>query len=142
MQIKPVVSRLLSTLLDHKFFSLPLMVMLFILLMRIPLGTFSESSWIDTAAHFVLPAVGAPLLYAWLVGGSYLPKLDLKNIVLFCVLLGTSLEVGWEIVEFAVDQTLGWRWQLDNTDTMYDLVSAVVGSTAGAYLFVKLYKRA
>ena len=131
---------LLIVLNRYKAFTAILLVTLFLLLIRIPLGTFNNTSWIDAVGHIVLPGVGTALIYAWLVECTYLPKLSMKKIVLFCLLLGTGLEVGWEIIEFGVDQTFGLSWQLDNTDTMIDLISAVLGSTIAATIFVWIHR--
>lgn len=123
-----------------RFFTIILIVTLLVLLARIPLGTFSQATDLDTLAHFVLPFSGAPLAFALLRRAAFLPVLSAAATVACILLIGTVLEVGWEIVEFAVDLSLGLNWQLSNADTMIDLILAVAGSACGGYLFIKLYQ--
>lgn len=124
----------------HKVFSYAAVTILFLLLIRIPFGTFNEGSSIDTFAHFALPLFAAPLLYAWLRRLNYLPGAEHnRGQILLVVLLGVSAEVIWEIFEFGVDRAFGLQWQIDNTDTMHDLMLAVIGSLAGGCLYTRVY---
>jgi hypothetical protein len=122
-------------------FSITLLVVLFLLLIRIPLGTFNDTSIIDTIGHFTLPATGAPLVYALLVKTSFLPYLKVHAALLIMILLGTTMEAFWEIFEFCIDLIFPWHWQLSNQDTMIDIILAVVGSLIGGLLFYCLYLR-
>ena len=129
---------IVSVMAHFRFFTIILVVMLVVLLTRIPLGTFSQASHLDTLAHFVLPFSGAPLLFALLRRAVFLPVLSTGATIVCILLLGIALEVGWEVIEFSLDLTLNWNWQPSNADTMVDLILAVIGSSCGGYVFIKL----
>ncbi len=123
----------------YKSFAIIVFAILFLSLIRIPLGTFNQGSTIDTVSHFALPAFGAPLLYALLTHLGYLPTLKSPGILLMILLIGVSAEVVWEIFEFHVDWFFSLQWQVSNTDTMYDLILAFVGSITGGLLYLRRY---
>lgn len=126
-------------LIRYKLFTAIMATTLFLLLIRLPLGTFNYPSYVDTVAHFVLPAVSAPLIVELLVKLRYLPQFTNKSRLLIYLLVATVAEVVWEIVEYCVDLTFKWSWQLSNADTMIDLILAVGGGIVGGYIFIKLY---
>ncbi len=128
-----------SVLKSYKLFAAITFVMLFLLLIRVPLGTFNNSSAIDTIAHFVLPATAAPLLYALLQRYRILLSPTFVGKFLSIVLIGIAGEALWEIIEFTVDSAFNLGWQLGNADTMRDIILAAVGTPLGAYFFLKLY---
>lgn len=113
--------------------------MLGILLLRIPLGTFNDPSMLDTIAHFVLPATAAPLIVAIFQASSLLPYLRPAAFALVSTMVGVASEALWEIVEFAIDSQFNTVWQLSNTDTMTDIILAVIGALTGTLLFQWLY---
>lgn len=124
---------------DHKVFTFMLLLMLAAVLIRIPLGLYGERSIIYPISHFVFPAVGTPLLYILMVRRAWIPNFRSKLALFFIVMLGTMIEVLWEIFEFLVDTFLGKTWQPSNADTMMDIILGVVGSLLGGLLFAKLY---
>lgn len=130
-----------KVLMAHKAFMTICLVMLAVMLARIPLGDFNSRSPLDTLAHLVFPAVTAPLAYVLMVEMGFLPRLRVGAVLLMIFMLGVSFEAMWEVVEFCVDSIIGTHWQIDNTDTMTDIIMAVVGSLVGAGIFVKFYDK-
>lgn len=124
----------------YRLFTTVIVIALFLLLIRIPLGTFNYPSFIDTIGHFVLPAVSAPLITELLIKLRYLPALNSKGLLLIVVLIATSVEVIWEIFEYCIDVILGWNWQLSNADTMMDIILSITGGIVGGYIFLKIYR--
>lgn len=130
-----------DVLAQYRLFTAVLVIVLILVLIRIPLGTFNYPSFIDTVAHALLPLSAAPLVFAMLRQSGFLPHLSTRGSIFLILLIGTMLEVIWEMIEFVVDISLGLNWQLSNTDTMIDLILAVAGSLCGGYLLIKLYAR-
>lgn len=130
-----------KVLMAHKAFMLVCFVMLAIMLARIPLGDFNNRSPLDTLAHLVLPAVTAPLAYVLMVEMGFLPRLRVGAVLLMIFMLGVSSEAMWEVMEFCLDSIFGMQWQIDNTDTMSDIIMAVIGSLVGGAVFVKFYDK-
>lgn len=125
---------------EYKWFSIPFMVMVLLLLSRIPLGTFNDPSALDVLGHFVMVATGTPLLMILMIGGRLLPTLkSAAHYIVVTSLLGISLEVIWEIFEFIIDASFQVSWQVSNSDTMADIILGVVGAVVGAAMFVKIY---
>jgi hypothetical protein len=129
----------MKTLLSYRTFAIIFLVMLVSLLLRIPLGTFNQNSLLDTVAHFVLPATGGPLLYAALRNAKVYQSSRGVGALVMIVTLGVTAEACWEVVEFVVDSLFGLHWQVDNTDTMHDLMSAFAGTIVGGFVFLKVY---
>lgn len=126
-------------LLTYKAFSSVLVVMTGLLLIRVPLGTFDMPSLLDVIGHFVMVAAGAPLVMQLLINKGFLPEMTAAHRAMVTIMLGITLEVLWEILEFCSDLTFGLSWQPSNTDTMLDISLGVAGATVGALLFAKLY---
>lgn len=104
------------------------------------MGTFSTPSHLDILGHFILVAAGAPLLMACVTAYKLLPTSgSTVQYIIATSLLGISMEVIWEIFEFTIDILFGLSWQINNTDTMIDIMLGVVGAIAGATVFAKLY---
>lgn len=141
MPLRSTLRIIRGVLAQYRLFTAVLVIVLILVLIRIPLGTFNYPSFIDTLAHFLLPLSAAPLVFAMLRQSRFLPHLSTRGSIFLILLIGTMLEVIWEMIEFVVDISLGWNWQLSNTDTMIDLTLAVAGSLCGGYLFAKLYAR-
>ena len=96
---------------------------------QIPLGVFAAQSPLDTTAHVLLPAAATSLLH----------DLIFRRVVhgpveYFCtmVFFGMGAEVLWEVAEFGGDAAFGLSWQVDNADTMNDIMCGIVGATLGA----------
>lgn len=124
---------------DHKLLLGIFVLMLLILLIRIPLGTFNQASYLDTIGHFILPAVGAPILFVLLSITEVIHVAYKKQALFLIFLLGIAAEVLWEVFEFTVDNLTNLHWQLSNSDTMVDILLAVTGSLCGAIVYNLFY---
>ena len=107
------------------------------------LHLYDEISWFDNVVHFSIPFFGAPTLYIVLARLDVVPdpKDDTTThhyvgIAIVAFALGVAIGGLWEIVEWASDNTLGSSLQLDNDDTVGDLIADSLGSLCGAVLLV------
>ena len=96
--------------------------------LQVPAGIFHAQAPLDPIVHFVVPMTTGPILFSYLFENYLLAALSTAVAI---VTLGVCVEVGWEIVEFAGDHLFGLRWQVDNTDTMWDLIVGVAGALVG-----------
>jgi YVTN family beta-propeller protein len=105
---------------------------------QIPLGVFAARSPLDATAHVLLPAAAASLLHDLLYS-----RVAHSAVQYFCtmVLLGVGAEMIWEVLEFTADAVLHIGWQVDNADTMYDIVCGIVGAVLGAGVRLWLWTR-
>jgi YVTN family beta-propeller protein len=96
---------------------------------QIPLGVFAAQSPLDSTAHVLLPAAATSLLYDAL----YFQVMH-SPVQYFCTmaLLGVSSEMIWEVLEFGGDAAFGLTWQVDNADTMQDILYGIAGAVLGA----------
>ena len=105
---------------------------------QIPLGLFAAQSPLDSTAHVLLPAAATSLLYDALYhrvvhsAAQYLCTM---------VLLGVSTEMVWEVLEFGGDAAFGLSWQVDNADTMNDIICGIVGASLGAGIRLWIWLR-
>lgn len=129
-----------NTIFEYKAFSGAIAVMLLFLLFRIPLGAYNEPSLLDIVAHFVLPAVGGPLLAVLAQRLGALKAGSKAAFVLLACLLAIAAEVLWEIFEYWVDTLFGLTWQPSNADTMADIMLTVVGAAIGSVVFLVVYR--
>lgn len=141
MKQKTFMTSLCTELIAHKVYNGIFIASVVILLARIPLGTFNDSSILDTIAHFVLPATGTPVLYQALEKSKHLPSATYGSKLFIMVLLGVTLAVVWEIFELSVDMLFGTNWQLNNIDTMTDLMLGLAGSMLGSLIYLHLSER-
>ena len=106
---------------------------------QIPLGLFAAQSPLDSTAHVLLPAAATSLLYDALYhrvvhsAAQYLCTM---------VLLGVSTEMVWEVLEFGGDAAFGLSWQVDNADTMRDIICGIVGASLGAGIRLRIWMHA
>jgi hypothetical protein len=107
------------------------------------LGLYDSITWFDNVVHFSLPFFAAPTLYIALARLDVVP--DPKDethtrhyvgIALVAFALGVALGGSWEIVEWSSDNTLGTSLQIDNDDTIGDLIADSLGALCGALLLV------
>ena len=107
------------------------------------LGLYDTIEWFDNVVHFSLPFFLAPTLYIALARADVVP--DPKDethgrhyigIFVVAFALGVALGGLWEIWEWVSDHTLGSSLQIDNDDTVGDLVADTAGSATGAALLV------
>jgi hypothetical protein len=107
------------------------------------LGLYDSLAWFDNVVHFSLPFFGAPTLYIVLARLDVVPdpkdETDLRHYVGIAIVtfaLGVALGGLWEIAEWASDNTLGSSLQLDNDDTVGDLIADSLGALCGSALLV------
>jgi hypothetical protein len=107
------------------------------------LGLYDSLAWFDNVVHFSLPFFGAPTLYIVLARLDVVPdpkdETDLRHYVGIAIVtfaLGVALGGLWEIAEWAADNTLGSSLQLDNDDTVGDLIADSLGALCGSALLV------
>jgi hypothetical protein len=107
------------------------------------LGLYDSIAWFDNVVHFSLPFFGAPTLYIVLARLDVVP--DPKDetylrhyigIAIISFALGVALGALWEIVEYASDNWLGSSLQIDNDDTIGDLIADSLGALCGSALLV------
>ena len=96
---------------------------------QVPMGLFAAQSPLDSTAHVLLPAAATSLLY-----DALYHRVVHSAAQYFCtmVLLGVSTEMFWEVLEFGGDAAFGLSWQVDNADTMNDIICGIVGASLGA----------
>lgn len=102
---------------------------------------------LDWIIHFFFPAILSQILYITLVDYHILSrskekvsKLSPTRVVLVTLFIGTSIGVWWEIIEYITDQLFGAHLQLNNADTMGDLIADSLGSLFGGIVLVFLSK--
>ena len=107
------------------------------------LGLYDSITWFDNVVHFTLPFFAAPTLYIVLARIDLVPDpkdgTHLRHYVgMWVVAFAFGVAVGglWEIFEYASDSWLGSSLQIDNTDTIGDLIADSLGAAAGAALLV------
>jgi hypothetical protein len=107
------------------------------------LHLYDSLLWFDNVVHFSLPFFGAPTLYIVLARLDVVPdprdETHLRHYVGIAIVtfaLGVALGGLWEIVEWSSDNTLGSSLQIDNDDTVGDLIADSLGSLCGAALLV------
>jgi hypothetical protein len=107
------------------------------------LGLYDSISWFDNVVHFTLPFFGAPTLYIVLARLDVVPdpkdETTMRHYVGIAIVsfaLGVALGGLWEIVEWTSDNTLGSSLQIDNDDTVGDLIADSLGALCGSALLV------
>jgi hypothetical protein len=107
------------------------------------LGLYDSVAWFDNVVHFTLPFFGAPTLYIVLARLDVVP--DPKDethvrhyvgIAIVAFALGVALGGLWEIAEWGSDNMLGSSLQIDNDDTVGDLIADSLGAACGSGLLV------
>jgi hypothetical protein len=107
------------------------------------LALYDSISWFDNVVHFSLPFLGAPTLYIVLARLDVVP--DPKDetyvrhyvgIAIVAFALGVALGGLWEIVEWSSDNLIDTSLQIDNDDTVGDLIADSLGAASGAGLLV------
>lgn len=130
-QVKP----LRTLLADYGLAFLALGTLLLAYAARALAGTFHESSALDPLSHVLMPAAGAPVLFALLVRSGVLIAPKRHGMLLAIVMLGVAAEASWEILEYGADLMFSLQWQATNDDTMLDIILAVPGSLLGGLVF-------
>ena len=94
-----------------------------------PLGVFSAQAPLDPYVHFIFPMASGSIIVSTLFWDD--PPRTLPAMIMVGT-IGVTLEVLWEIIEFTGDHLFHLHWQVDNSDTMWDLIIGVIGAAAGA----------
>jgi len=95
-------------------------------------------------ANRVLHAVGGGfniVLIASLALKDFKIKLPLPQIIIIVFMLATTLGVFNEIIEFFLQQALGWKFATIIEDTWLDLVSNLVGTILGLTSLSIIFKK-
>jgi hypothetical protein len=107
------------------------------------LGLYDSIAWFDNVVHFTVPFLGAPVLYIAMARLDVVPdprdETTTQHYVgIFIVAFALGVAVGglWEIVEWASDRLFGSELQIDNDDTVGDLMADTAGALCGAILLV------
>jgi hypothetical protein len=107
------------------------------------LGLYDSVPWFDNVVHFTLPFFAAPALYILLARLDLVPDpkddtdtLHYVGMAIVAFALGVALGGLWEICEYASDSWLGSDLQIDNADTVGDLMADSLGALTGAALLV------
>jgi len=90
---------------------------------------FGPQAPLDPIVHFIFPMASGSIIVSTLFWDD--PPRPLPAMIMVGT-IGVTLEVLWEIIEFTGDHLLNLHWQIDNTDTMWDLVIGVAGASFGA----------
>ena len=120
-------------------FLFPALVFFVHLFFMVVLRVYTFIPWFDLPAHFIggfsVGVTGILLLKELKRLGWYNAN-DFVSFIFVVCFVGT-VAVVWEFYEFAVDQILGWNWQVSITDIMLDLFLGLFGSTVvGISLFI------
>jgi hypothetical protein len=107
------------------------------------LGLYDSISWFDNVVHFSLPFFGAPTLYIVLARLDVVPdpkdETHVRHYVgigIIAFALGVALGGLWEIVEWSSDNVIDTSLQIDNDDTVGDLIADSLGAATGTALLV------
>jgi hypothetical protein len=102
------------------------------------LGLYDAWKGYDNVVHFVTPMLSSQVAYIALARLEVLPdpRDDTSTphyVGIFVVTFALGVAIGalWEIVEWASDNTLGSSLQLDNDDTVGDLIADSLGAAVG-----------
>jgi hypothetical protein len=88
----------------------------------------------DKAAHAVAGISIALLAFLGVIFINHYWRMQLREpfIVGFTIIFGLAMAAAWEIYEFFIDSLFGGsfagRMQVDNTDTMLDMIFVLIGS--------------
>ena len=146
----------IPAILKHRYriylpFTLDLWLVAFIFLTLFVGGigdVYKEFPIWDKLLHFqsglLLSASGYVIVYA--LNESEATALDLSPVFVSVFAVAFSLAIGaiWEMFEFTGDSIFGSTWQINNTDTMLDLIADGVGAlifSVGAYFWMYRHKR-
>jgi hypothetical protein len=102
------------------------------------LGLYDAWKGYDNLVHFLAPMLSCQVAYIALARLEVLPdpRDDTSTahyVGIFVVTFALGMAIGglWEIVEWSSDNLLGSNLQLDNDDTVGDLIADALGSAVG-----------
>jgi hypothetical protein len=138
-----VVAWLVRPVLLPRVFDLALVTALTLQAWGEALGLYDSITWFDNVVHFTMPFFGAPTLYIVLARLDVVPDprddttgRHYAGMAIITFSLGVALGGLWEIVEWSSDNTVGSSLQIDNDDTVGDLIADSLGALCGAALLV------
>ena len=98
-------------------------------------GFYAHVPFYDKILHFIIPLVIVIVLYALSSATAWIwdwRRVTPLEVGIYCFTITLALGAVWEIFEFTTDQLAGTREQDNNTDTMVDLISDMVGAFIGS----------
>ena len=108
------------------------------------LRLYDRFAYYDELVHFLVPLLGAPVVYIALARVDTLPnpsdargsRRHLFGIFVVTLALGLAIGAAWEVLEWTSDQVLGSELTGGEEDTIGDLVADTVGAICGGVLLV------
>jgi hypothetical protein len=108
------------------------------------LRLYDRFAYYDELVHFLVPLLGAPVVYIALARLDTLPnpsdargsRRHLFGIFVVTLALGLAIGAAWEVLEWTSDQVLGSELTGGEEDTIGDLVADTVGAICGGVLLV------
>lgn len=102
---------------------------------QIPMGVFGAQAPLDDLAHFVYPFALGSIICREVF---YDKPMDSHQTFLLVVIAGVFVEAVWECFEFYLDFVWGLNWQIDNRDTVLDILMGLLGAISGGLYHVLL----
>ena len=136
----PIVERVFKTKITFRI-QLLYYIFLFVALdMGICMDMYKTVPYFDKVVHFGSGILSTIIGYYAIIFFKA-TKTPIAFRILFIMGVSMLVAVAWEIFEFCCDKFLGQNMQqlisVGVDDTMFDLISATIGSGIGAYLFTK-----
>jgi hypothetical protein len=135
-----VLARIVSL---PRFYDLSLIVVLSLIAWGEVLGFYDSWKSYDNVVHFTVPFLVTGLIYIMFVRLGVMQELSALTqphqrfgLFLTAVALGMALGAGWEIVEWASDETAGSHLVGSTRDTATDLIWDTMGATGSAIILV------
>jgi hypothetical protein len=105
---------------------------------------YDRFGYYDILVHFLVPLLGAPVVYIALARLDTLPdpsdargsRRHLAGIFVVTLALGLAIGAAWEVLEWTSDEVLGSELTGGESDTIGDLVADTVGAICGGVLLV------
>jgi uncharacterized membrane protein YjdF len=105
---------------------------------------YDRFTYYDILVHFLVPLLGAPVVYIALARLDTLPdpsdargsRRHLAGVFVVTLALGLAIGAAWEVLEWTSDELLGSELTGGEGDTIGDLVADTVGAIGGGVLLV------
>jgi hypothetical protein len=135
-----VLARIVSL---PRFYDFSLIVVMALIAWGEVLGFYDSWKSYDNVVHFTVPLLVTGLIYVMFVRLGVMQELSALTqphqkfgLFLTAVALGMAMGAGWEIVEWASDETTGSHLVGSTTDTATDLIWDTMGATGSAIILV------
>lgn len=105
------------------------------------INLYSSLGFYDRFVHYlsgILLAQGGLVIAEYLLQRFNLPK-DKRLMLIFAFFFSSACAGFWEIYEFTADTLLGISMQGDNSNTMGDILSGVLGAVTHFFVVLLLY---